>query len=824
MSSFSRPSADEGSHYHIDRSLKGRFIDSFRRDPAASMTSHLPASGQHHKGFDAEAAAQATAMSPLFRRLKGRHLQMMAIGGSIGTGLFVGSGRALAAGGPASILISFSLVGIGMYCTVQALGELAVTFPVAGSFSHYSTRFIDPAWGFAMGWNYALQWLTTFPLEIISASITIDYWIQSRPMNAGWVTLFLVLIIAINCLGVKGYGEAEFVFSTIKVTAIIGYIILGVIINIAGGPNGSYIGFKLWHNPGAFNNGFKGLGSVFVTAAFSFAGTELIGLAAAETENPRKTLPSALKQVFWRITLFYVVSLLLIGTLVAYNDPRLLDGTSSADAKASPFVISIQDAGIQALPGVMNVVIMLSVLSVANSAIYGSSRTLAALAEQRQAPHILAYIDRKGRPLVAIIFASSIGLLGYLAASGRQQEAFDWMLAFTGLSSILTWGSICLAHLRFRAAWRLQGHSLDELGFQSPVGTLGSWFGLIFNILILVAQLWTGIWPVGWREKSGSEIAANFFQAYLTLPVVTVMYLGYKLYYRPKVVGARDLDVFTGKHMKLSGLQKEVLKLYRHCLREAGKKPAHSRQRFRDAARREFTRYRNLDRKDFSAIETLLRMGHRKLELYSIRQEVLPLFSLLDDAFAQAQRASTQTQKEWKPKFDVKETANAYYVDAEVPGVEPKDVTVEWIDDRTISIKGRSERRSEQGTRPALTTAAEPTPALESAASETASVKSHKATVEDEDPTETTPTTPDDSFELVQHTKTNKVEQQPTKTEESPREQYWCSERHVGTFQRQFAFVERVDQEHVKASLKDGVLSITIPKAAAPERRRITIE
>ncbi|RMZ80691.1 hypothetical protein DV738_g2687, partial [Chaetothyriales sp. CBS 135597] len=652
MSSFSRPSADEGSHFHIDRNLKDRFIDSFRRDPAASVTSHPSMSSQHHKGFDAEAAAQATAMSPLFRRLKGRHLQMMAIGGSIGTGLFVGSGRALAAGGPASILISFSLVGIGMYCTVQALGELAVTFPVAGSFSHYSTRFIDPAWGFAMGWNYALQWLTTFPLELISASITIDYWIQDRQLNAGWVTIFLVFIITINCLGVKGYGEAEFIFSTIKVTAIIGYIILGVLINIAGGPNGSYIGFKLWHNPGAFNNGFKGLGSVFVTAAFAFAGTELIGLAAAETENPRKTLPTAIKQVFWRITLFYVVSLLLIGTLVAYNDTRLLNGTSTVDAKASPFVISIQDASIEVLPGIMNVVILISVLSVANSAIYGSSRTLAALAEQRQAPRILAYIDRKGRPLVAIIFAGSLGLLGYLAASSRQREAFDWMLAFTGLSSVLTWGSICLAHLRFRAAWKIQGHGLDELAFQSPVGTVGSWFGLIFNVLILIAQLWTGIWPVGWQEKSGGEIAANFFQAFLTLPVVIIMYVGYKLYYRPKIAGTRDLDVFTGKRdmnlrdilreekeerqnwplwkrfyqfcratrdadMKLSGLQKEVLKLYRHCLREAGKKPAHSRQRFRDAARREFTRYRNLDRKDFSAIETLLRMGHRKLELYS---------------------------------------------------------------------------------------------------------------------------------------------------------------------------------------------------------------
>ncbi|RMZ80698.1 hypothetical protein DV738_g2688, partial [Chaetothyriales sp. CBS 135597] len=207
-----------------------------------------------------------------------------------------------------------------------------------------------------------------------------------------------------------------------------------------------------------------------------------------------------------------------------------------------------------------------------------------------------------------------------------------------------------------------------------------------------------------------------------------------------------------------------------------------------------------------------------------VRQEVLPLFSLLDDALAQAQQASRQTEQAWKPKFDVKETADAYHLDAELPGVESKDVSVEWIDEQTISIQGRSERRTEKGTRPALT-ASEHVPAQasvsSSAASESTSVKSHKATVEDDDPAAATaPATSDESFELVQHAETEKA----AKTDESPQEQYWYSERLVGNFQRQFAFAERIDQDRVKASLKNGVLSITIPKATAPERRRITIE
>jgi amino acid transporter len=346
--------------------------------------------------------------------------------------------------------------------------------------------------------------------------------------------------------GVKGYGEAEFVFSIIKIIAVIGYIILGVILNCGGGPEGGYIGGRYWKDPGAFNNGFKGLCSVFVTAAFAFAGTELVGLAAAETANPRKSLPTAVKQVFWRITLFYIVSLTLIGLLVPYTEPRLLGGSSSADATASPFVISIQNAGISGLPSVMNVVIMIAVLSVGNSSIYGSSRTLAALAEQGQAPKILGYIDRKGRPLVGIAFASVLGFLAFLAGTESQKEAFDWMLAISGLSSIFTWGSICLCHIRFRKGWKVQGHSLDELAFRSQPGVIGSWIGFIFNCLVLVAQFWTGFAGIGYAKETASERVVDFFKSYLAAPIVIVCYVIYKVLYRTPFIRSHNMDLHSG--------------------------------------------------------------------------------------------------------------------------------------------------------------------------------------------------------------------------------------------------------------------------------------
>lgn len=391
-----------------------------------------------------------------------------------------------------------------------------------------------------------MQWLVVLPLEIVAATLTIEFWSHGSINNNAWVAIFLVLIISINLFGVKGYGEAEFVFSIIKVVAVVGFIILGIILTCGGGPHGGYIGGRYWHDPGAFNHGFKGLCSVFVTAAFAFAGTELVGLAAAETANPRKSLPTAVKQVFWRICLFYIVSLTLVGLLVPYTNDRLLNGSSSADATASPFVIAIENAGISGLPSVMNVVIMIAVLSVGNSSIYGSSRTLAALAEQGQAPKILAYIDRKGRPIVSIAIASALGFLAFLAGSSKQTDAFNWMLALSGLSSIFTWGSICLAHIRFRKGWKVQGHSLDELAFRSQPGVIGSWVGFILNCLVLIAQFWTGFAPIDYGDLGAAGQVNSFFQAYLAAPIVVIMYVAYKIWKRTPFVRSHNMDLHTG--------------------------------------------------------------------------------------------------------------------------------------------------------------------------------------------------------------------------------------------------------------------------------------
>lgn len=495
-----------------------------------------------------------TAKSPLKRKLKSRHLQMIAIGSSIGTGLFIGSGSALNTGGPLGILIAWALTGSAIFCTIQAMGELAVTFPISGSFNVYASRFIDPSVGFAVAWNYFFQFLVLLPLELVAGSITMTYWITSVNPDV-WVLIFYLVVISINFFGVKAYGEAEFVFSSIKVLAVVGFIIVSIVIAAGGAPNGHYVGDRYWHDPGLFANGFKGVSSVFVTSAFSFGGTELVGLTAAETDNPRVTLPRATKQVFWRILMFYMISLTLICFLVPYNSDSLL-GASSVDVTASPFVIAINNGGIGGLPSVMNAVILISVISVGSSSVYATSRTLTALAEQGLAPKICGYIDRAGRPLVAIIITNIFGLLSFIAASGKQEEVFNWLLLISGLSSIFTWWSICVAHIRFRRALYVKGRSSDELSFKSQTGVIGSIYGATLNTLVLIAEFWVSLFPLG-----ESPSAEGFFQNYLGFVVLLVFYVGHKIWKNNWIlcIRAKNIDVDVGRReTDLEALKQEL--------------------------------------------------------------------------------------------------------------------------------------------------------------------------------------------------------------------------------------------------------------------------
>lgn len=312
----------------------------------------------------------------------------------------------------------------------------------------------------------------------------------------------------------------EFILSIIKVTALVGFIILGIVINCGGAPKGGYIGTHYWYDPGAFTN-FPGFCAVFTTCAFAFAGTELSGLAAAEAANPAKALPKATKQVAWRIMIFYLLGTFVVGIIVP-NDAKWLLGASGSNTSASPFVKSIELAGIEGLPSVMNAVITLAVLSVANSATYGSSRTLQALADRKMAPQFFKYIDKQGRPLWCIVLQIAFAFLAYANEASKAGEAlFTWLLALSGISNFFVWGSICLAHIRFRQAWAYHGRDVKELAFAAPFGVWGSVLGFGLVVLCLIAEFYVAIIPMS---------AMIFFEYYLAMPLVVFLFICWAIY------------------------------------------------------------------------------------------------------------------------------------------------------------------------------------------------------------------------------------------------------------------------------------------------------
>jgi len=487
-----------------------------------------------------------TRDSELDRSMKKRHLNMIAIGGSIGAGFFVGSGGALATGGPGSILLCFLIAGVMIFNVVHSLGELAVMYPVSGGFYTYAVRFIDPSWGFAMGWNYVLQWIIVLPFELVVATFTCQYWNRDVSI-AVWVTVFWVVIILINIFGTLGYAEEEFWSSCFKLGAVVIFMIVAIILICGGGPSDGlydeYWGARLWYDPGAFQNGFRGFCSVFVTAAFSYAGTELVGLAAAESENPLKALPSAVKQVFWRITFFYVVGLTLVCMLVSSTDERLLNAENAYREGTAPFVLAARDAGLNGYDDFMNVVILVSVVSLGVSCVYGGSRTLTALAEQGYAPKIFTYIDRSGRPLPSVLVNLAFGAIAYVQLAEDGSTVFGWLLAMSSLAALLTWGSICYSHIRFRQAWKRQGHTVDEIPHQAIFGVWGAWVGLILCIVIFAAQFFVAVAPVG----GGVNGAEGFFNSMLTVPVVLFFWAVGYLWKRQGFLNLDQIDVDSGR-------------------------------------------------------------------------------------------------------------------------------------------------------------------------------------------------------------------------------------------------------------------------------------
>ncbi|KAH8116357.1 general amino acid permease 1 [Phellopilus nigrolimitatus] len=481
------------------------------------------------------------------RRLKQRHVQMIAIAGTLGTGLFLGLGKALSGAGPVGALIAYSLVGTVAYSSLCSVGEMTAHAPVSGTFPHFAARWVDPALGFAVGWNYFYSNAITVPVEVTAAQIILTFWDDNEAHAPIYTAVICVFVCMINIFGVRWFGESEFVFSIIKILLITGLIITGLVVDLGGGPTHDRLGFRYWKDPGPIASSplvaaekiglgrFLALLSVLVQAAFSFQGMELVAIAASETESPRRNISKAVKRVFYRILVFYLCGLFIAGMLVPYNDSNLLQATGNA--AESPFVIAFSRAGIKVLPSVINAAIFTSAFSAGNSFLFCSSRILYGLSIRGQAPRIFSYCTKNGLPIVAVLTTGAFAFLAFMNVASSSEQVFNWFVNLTTVAGFFTWLCINITFLFFYRGKKAQGFDRTKSAYYSSL------------------QPWLSIWGAFWCTIfiliNGFAVffdfdASDFLVAYINIPIFFALYAFWKIFKKTKMWKPMEMDFVTG--------------------------------------------------------------------------------------------------------------------------------------------------------------------------------------------------------------------------------------------------------------------------------------
>ncbi|OTA59608.1 hypothetical protein K449DRAFT_423799 [Hypoxylon sp. EC38] len=476
----------------------------------------------------------------LQRGLKNRHLQMIAFGGVVGASIWYGTGSAISYSGPVGALICFLIIGVDVFFVMQSLGEMSTLFPVQGAFIELAGRFVDPALAFSLGVNYWYLWVTNIANDYNNISLIMGLWTNTVPPYA-WIMIFWVGFQCTSLLGIVVYGEMEFWLACWKLICVVGGFLVAILIN-TGAVGGEYIGFRYWRDPGAIANGINGFGKTFVLAAVYYSGTEMLALTAAESRNPKKDLPKAIRQTFWRILVIFLGLIFFAGIIVPYNESSLLTATSKS--AQSPWTVALVRAGWAGGGNLVNVVMITAQLSSVNSAIYVASRSLVALAVNGRAPAFFARTTSNGVPVNAIVFSNALGLLALLNIAATPGKVFTYLISISGAATFVAWAFVGVTHLRLRRAWVRQGRSLDELPYRAFLYPYGAWFIVLLNLFLVFIS--------GYEVFVGGFAAVDFVFSYVVIAIFTILYFGWKFVKGTKIVSSAEADLVSSRRDNLA--------------------------------------------------------------------------------------------------------------------------------------------------------------------------------------------------------------------------------------------------------------------------------
>ncbi|KAF2718803.1 hypothetical protein K431DRAFT_252458 [Polychaeton citri CBS 116435] len=477
----------------------------------------------------------------LKRGLKQRHIQMIALAGTIGTGLFLTTGKALARGGPVGAVLAYSIIGVLIAFVVTSMAEMSALVPLSGGVVRPAEYFFDPALAFAQGWNTVYATAMLLPAEMVASAVIIDFWISIN--NAVWITVLGALLIVSNFFFVRIYGELEFFFAILKILLVVGSILMGICIDVGASPSGHVYGFQFWKDPGPFVQylgidgswgQFLGFWRVLASASYAYSNVENFSVAAGETANPRRNIPKAAKRVFWRILIFYFFSIFVISLIVPSNDKDI--SSSSGDAASSPYVVAATRVGIKVVPHIINAIVLTSAWSAGNSAMLGGTRILYGLANDGHAPKIFLRTNRYGIPWVATAGISVFMLLGYMTLDSGAATVFEWFQDLVSAASFVHWINIEIVYLRFYYGCKKQGIDRKELPWKGPLQPYGAWLALIgFSLLLL-----TGGFTVFIKGQWDTQ---TFVSNYFNIPLIFYLYFGYKFWKKTKIVPLDELPI-----------------------------------------------------------------------------------------------------------------------------------------------------------------------------------------------------------------------------------------------------------------------------------------